>query len=171
MDCRQFRDKHTPFVDLMCSGQDEAEMREHMRRCPDCSHHDMIVRRSLLLVRSLPTIQPSADFRARLEARLRASTPVVVTAQSSRISFGTFAAMAAGVAFVTYAAIDYTRSGTPTDVVLPPVVATLPETEPSSMAMPALVATVPTGMSVWPAIMLASQAPMHFVAAELASER
>jgi hypothetical protein len=39
------------------------------------------------------------------------------------------------------------------------------------MATPTFVATVPTGMSVWPAIMAASQAQMHFVAAELASER
>jgi hypothetical protein len=155
----------------MCSGEDETEMREHMRGCADCSRHDMVVRRSLLLVRSLPTIELSADFRARLDARLRASTPVLATPQPARVSFGAFAAVAAGVAFVTYVAVDFTRRGVPTDVVLPPVVATLPEPELSSVATPALVATVPTGMSVWPAIMVASQAPIHFVAAELASER
>jgi hypothetical protein len=46
-----------------------------------------------------------------------------------------------------------------------------PEPEPSFIATSALVATVPTGMSVWPAIMAASQAPIHFVAAEMANER
>jgi len=33
------------------------------------------------------------------------------------------------------------------------------------------VATVPTGMSIWPAIVMASQAPSRLMAAELASER
>jgi hypothetical protein len=33
-----------------------------------------------------------------------------------------------------------------------------------------MAATVPTGMSVWPALMVASQS-VHFVAAELANER
>jgi hypothetical protein len=52
-----------------------------------------------------------------------------------------------------------------------PVVATLPQPEPMQVATPAMVAAVPTGMAVWPAIMFASQAQIQFVAAELASER
>jgi hypothetical protein len=52
-----------------------------------------------------------------------------------------------------------------------PVVASIPELETSPVASSALVATVATGMSVWPAIMVASQAPIHFVAAEMATER
>jgi hypothetical protein len=61
----------------------------------------------------------------------------------------------------------------PVEVRFAPVVATAPEPEPepSLVATSAFVATVPTGMSVWPAIMVASQAPIHFVAAEMENER
>jgi len=170
MDCREFLDRHVSYVDLMCSSLEEREMREHVRSCSKCSRHDTVVRRSLLLVRNLPTILPSPDFHSRLQARLRASAaPDMGMPRPMRPSYGSFAALAAGVAFVTYLAADMlTRA--PVEVRMPPVVATMPEIE-SHMATPALVATVPTGMSIWPAIMVASQAQMHFVAAELASER
>jgi hypothetical protein len=154
----------------MCSGHDEAEMRAHMGTCPECSRFDMVVRRSLLLVRSLPTIDVSPDFRVRLEARLLASSPADVLPRRMRVSYAA-AAVAAGVAFVAAIAAGLMQRDLARDLRLAPVVATLPDLESSSVATPALVATVPTGMSVWPAIMVASQAPMHFVAAELASER
>jgi len=171
MDCREFRDKHALYVDLMCSALEENEMREHARLCPKCSRHDTVVRRSLLLVRNLPVIEPSAHFRERLDARLRASTAsLVAPSYPVRPSYRTFAVLAAGVAFVTYLAADMLLR-VPTPLRMAPVVATLPELEPSQMGTPTFVATVPTGMSIWPAIMVASQAQMHFVAAELANER
>ena len=171
MDCREFRDKHTLFVDQLCSALDENELRQHMRSCPKCSRHDTVVRRSLMLVKSLPSIEVSPDFRARLEARLRASASPVPARRSIAGSYASFFALAAGVAFVAYLAADVVRRGTPTELPMAPVVASLPELEPSSVATSAIVATVPTGMSVWPAIMVASQAPIHFVAAEMATER
>jgi hypothetical protein len=173
MDCREFRDRHAPFVDLMCSAHDENEMREHMRVCSACTQHDTRIRRSLMLVRSLPRIEPSADFRARLDARLRAVAieSTVATPRPIRFSVRAFASIAAGVAFVTYLATDIVRRAQPVEVMMAPVVATLPQPEPMEVATPAMVAAVPTGMSVWPAIMLASQAQIQFVAAELASER
>jgi hypothetical protein len=173
MDCKEFRERHAPFVDLMCSAHDENEMREHMRACPDCTRHDTQIRRSLMLVRSLPTIEPSADFRARLDARIRAvkMEPAVSVPKPMRFSLRAFASIAAGVAFVTYLASDVMRRAEPEEITMAPVVAMLPESEPMHEAGPAMVAAVPTGMSVWPAIMLASQAQIQFVAAELASER
>jgi putative zinc finger protein len=172
MDCREFRDNHSLYVDLRCSALEENDMRQHIRDCPKCSRHDTVVRRSLLLVRNLPTIDPSPDFRARLDARLRTVTPLsALRSRPMRPSYSAFAALAAGIAFVTYLATDAIRRAQSEQLQLPPVVASQPEFEPSPVATPAFVATVPTGMSVWPAIMVASQAPMHFVAAELASER
>lgn len=172
MDCREFRDRHAPFVDLMCSAFDENEMREHMRGCADCARHDMVIRRSLMLVRSLPTIEVSAGFRERLDARIREAKLVadVPERRATRPSFRSFAAVAAGLAFLALTADVLRRSEAP-NVTLPPVIASLPEPEPSPVAAPAMVAAVPTGMSVWPAIMLASQAQLNFVAAELATER
>jgi hypothetical protein len=173
MDCPEFRDKHALLIDLRCSALEENEMRQHMHQCPSCAHHDMIVRRSLMLVKSLPTIEPSPDFQARLAARLRAATPptVLATPRPLRASFGAFVALAAGIGFVAYLAADAMRPRAPVEIRMPPVVASVPELEASAVATPALVATVPTGMSVWPAIMVASQAPVHFVAAEMTTER
>lgn len=143
-------------------------MREHVRRCASCARHDTLVRRSLLLVRNLPPIEPSADFGKRLEARLRALPPVSL--DPIRPSYRSFAAMAAGIVLVAALATSFvSRSIEP--MRMSPVIASLPELESSHATTPAFVATVPTGMSVWPAIMVASQAQMHFVAAELASER
>ena len=172
MDCRDFLDKHALLVDVRCSALEEREMREHMRRCPNCSRHDTVVRRSLMLVRSLPTIEPSPGFRARLEARLRAAPTVDVAPRPLRASVGSFVALAAGVAFVAFLAANVVRQSGSTEIRLPPVVASLPEhDEPSPITTSAMVATVPTGMSIWPAIMVASQAPIHFVAAEMANDR
>lgn len=170
MDCKEFRDNHSLYVDQMCSALEENEMREHALSCAKCARHDTVVRRSLLLVRNLPPIEPSADFRARLAARLR--EPAVPLAASTRFrpSYKAFAAVAAGVAFVTVLAGSLLmRAEEP--LRMSPVVASLPQAEASQLATPAFVATVPTGMTVWPAIMVASQAQIHLVAAELASER
>lgn len=146
-------------------------MRQHMRDCPSCAHHDAIIRRSLMLVRSLPTIEPSPDFQARLEARLRATRLIVDTKRPMHLSFGMFVAIAATIAFVAFLSGSVRRETTP-EIRMEPVVASVPADAPSShLASPALVATVPTGMSVWPAIMVATQAPIHFVAAEMAAER
>jgi hypothetical protein len=171
MDCKQFRDRHAPFVDLLCSANDETEMREHIRDCAPCARHDMLVRRSLMLVKSLPTIEPSPDFQARLEARLRSTRFETPRTRSLRISYASFAALAAAVGFVALLGLFATRRAEPRLIRLPPVVASVPDIESSPFAATALVAAVPTGMSVWPAIMAASEAPVQFVAAELATER
>ena len=169
MDCREFLDNHALFVDLRCSAIEERAFQQHAAECPECAHHDAMVRRSLLLVKSLPVIEPSPDFRARLDARLKQVQPEVV-APRPRMPFSAYASMAAAAVIVTVIAANWMNRGD--DVIrMAPVVATLPEPEPSQALTPALVATVPTGMSVWPAIMAASQASVHFVAAELAPER
>lgn len=171
MNCTEFRDRHALYVDLMCSAFEENEMREHAHRCPRCSRHDTVLRRGLLLVRNLPVIEPSRGFQQRLDARLRATAPEVAFSRArAQPSFGAFAALAAGVVFITYLATGLLTRG-PDPLRMAPVIASLPELEPAQAATPAFVATIPTGMSVWPAIMVASQAQMHFVAAELASAR
>jgi hypothetical protein len=45
---------------------------------------------------------------------------------------------------------------------LAPVVATRPEAEASMLAPPAMVASMPAGMAMWPAVFVAQQAPWHF---------
>jgi len=170
MDCREFLDNHALYIDLRCSAIEERAFQAHAAECPKCAHHDAMVRRSLLLFKSLPTIEPSPGFRARLDARLKSVQPEVA-APRFRPSLSAFGAMAAGIVLVAVVAASEMRRAGGEVIRMAPVVATLPEPEPSQVLTPALVATVPTGMSVWPAIMAASQASVHFVAAELAPER
>jgi hypothetical protein len=172
MDCKEFLDRHSLYVDVRCSALEENEMREHLRACATCSRHDTLVRRSLLLVHNLPRVEVSPDFRARLDARLRMVKPFSAAAPAPRValpSIGVLLAAAASIVLLVFAAHGYIARRDDA-ITLAPVVASLPESDPSSIASSAFVATVPTGMSVWPAIMVASQAPAHFVSAELAGE-
>lgn len=165
MDCREFRNKHVAFVDDLLPAVDMDAMQQHTLVCSRCSRQDIAIRRSLMLVRSLPSIEPSPDFVARLNARLEAMGPVsrvdLVAPRPYLPSVSAFAALAAGVAAVAYMAIETTRYFTPPqDVRVTPAVASA--FEPAPMANAAFAASVPTGMPVWPAVLMVSEAPIHF---------
>ena len=146
-------------------------MREHLGVCATCSRHDTLVRRSLLLVHNIKRVEVSPDFRARLEARLAMVKPFSAPApRVTRPSIGALVAAAASIVLLAYAAHGYVTRNHDDPLTLAPVVASLPDTDEASLASSAFVATVPTGMSVWPAIMVASQAPVHFVSTELSAE-
>lgn len=169
MDCREFREKHAQFLDEMCSELEVFEVRSHMRFCSECDRYDTVVRRGIMLVRNLPSVRVSAGFNARLSARLRSEAiPARVVEPSSRIV--RYASLAAAL-ILTFGVATLLAAKRPTVYRMAPVVATKPVSSPSPFGTSALVATVPTGMSIWPAIMMASQAPAHFVATELASAR
>lgn len=165
MDCRAFRERHVGFVDDTLPAVEMYAMEEHVRTCARCSHHDAAVRRGLLIVRNLPQIEPSPDFMARLNSRLeelhvargaRADVPV------SALGSGSFAALAAGLALLGYLALEtMNRLRGPVELRLAPVVATAPE-EPTPLIMdPGFVAAFSTGMPMWPAVLMADQAPQH----------
>ena len=171
MDCREFRNKHVAFVDDLLPAVEMDALQRHLRLCSRCSRQDTAVRRSLLLVRNLPPIEPSPDFMARLNERLEQLGPtsrVDLVSPRSHLthlpSASAFAALAAGVAAVAYMAIETTHYFAPVEELrMPPVVATLPEAAASTpMANAAFVASVPTGMPVWPAVLMVGQAPMRF---------
>jgi hypothetical protein len=136
------------------------------------------VRRSLLLVRNQPDIQPSPEFRARLAARLREIGPFDLEGSADAMlrrppmfwrphgMAGLFSAAAGVVAagLLAFAFVGTDRSAEP--LTMPPVVASIPETDPASLADPMLLASVPSGMVVWPAVLMAEQAPMHFAGSE-----
>jgi hypothetical protein len=166
MDCREFRNKHVAFVDDLLPAVEMDALQRHLNVCSKCSRQDVAVRRSLLLVHNLPAIQPSPEFMSRLNARLHALGPAAqidfVSTRPRLPSAGAFAALAAGVVAVAYMAVETTHYfAPPTTVRLAPVVATMPE-QPSPMNDAAFVASVPTGMPVWPAVLMVGQAPMRF---------
>lgn len=173
MDCREFRNQHVGFVDDTLPAVDMDAMRRHRDVCFTCARHDAAVRRSLLLVRNLPCIEPSPDFMARLNDRLRRVEPVRHTHRRMAAgAVGAFAVMAAGIAIVAFFGYEMSaRARTPEILRLPPVVASTPELPPPPVATPAFAASVPTGMGVWPAVMMAGDAQLHMASLELQDMR
>jgi hypothetical protein len=163
MHCREFKDKHVAFVDDTLAGVESAEMQAHTIDCSQCARHDALIRRSLMLVRNLPTIQPSAGFSARLEARIAESlvTPIGRGAIRKRVTAG---ATLAAAAMIGYIAFTLYRVETPRDLPMAPVIASIPESEmaPLSPAPAALIASAPAGLAIWPAALFAEQAPARF---------
>jgi hypothetical protein len=147
------------------------EMHRHMQSCARCARHDLVVRRGLLIVRNLPTIEPSADFMSRLSVRiaeLQSAGGPVETTPTYRLTTGAFAALAAGLTLFAYVAIEATnRFGTPQLLMLPPVVATAPAKPAPAITGTAYMAAISTGMSVWPAVLMADEAPRRMADVEL----
>lgn len=169
MDCREFRTKHVAFVDDLLSAVEMDAMQRHLTVCSKCSRQDTRVRRSLMLVRSLPPIETSPDFMNRLNARIDALGPidrsdVVASPRFHAPAVGTFAALAAGIAAVAYMAIQTNNYFVaPQPNLITPAASSVSEAL-LAPAMPnaALVASVPTGIPVWPAVLMAGQSPVRF---------
>lgn len=191
MDCGTFRDNHAAFVDGVVVDGDLVAMQGHMSSCESCAAHDTAVRRALLLFRNMPTIMPSSDFSVRLHARLcqaraeRRRGAVAWQGMGSGSYRGpgvrTFTALAAGLIAAGYVAVSAFDHVPPQRIVaLAPVVATATVDDPTdavpadadadvmtSLASPAFVASVSTGIPVWPATVLAARTPARLAAAQL----
>jgi hypothetical protein len=169
MHCREFRNKHVAFVDDLLPSVEMQAMHGHRATCHRCSRHDTAIRRSLLIVRNLPPIEPSPDFMIRLNRRLDQLGPTahvdLVAPRPHLPSAGALAALAAGVVAVAYMAIETTHYFSTGAETLPaPMIASVPGLEPTAapIANSAFVASVPTGMPVWPAVLMAGQSPLRF---------
>src|SRR5689334_16866281 len=126
MDCREFRAKHVAFVDDTLSLVDMEDMQRHLRVCSRCARRDTAIRRSLLLVRNLPEIEPSSDFMTRLNARIAECPRRDVTDRGFSPSLGAFATIAAGLALATYLGLGMASNAGPSEIRMPPVVASVP---------------------------------------------
>lgn len=170
MDCREFREKHVAFVDDTLAGVELVGMQLHIAECEKCAKHDANIRRALFLVRNLPEIEPSKGFSAHLEAKLAASraTPLISRRVRRR---ATVAATLATAAMLGYIAMTLYRVESLQDLHMDPVVASIPESDiaPIMAPPPAMLASAPAGLAIWPAALFAEQAPVHFARAHLTS--
>jgi len=171
MDCREFCENHVAFVDDTLAGIELVRMQRHIGECENCAKHDARVRRALLIFRNLPSIEPSADFSQRLEARLRQERQcddLLATTQRN-LKRGAIAATLASAAMLGYIATTLYRSDSPRDLVMPPVVASLPEPELTQIttSTPAIVTSVSAGLTIWPAALFAEQVPVRFAHSKL----
>lgn len=170
MNCREFRRHHPAYVDDTLSGEMLDGMAHHRRLCDTCAQLDTRMRRALLVARNLPTIEPSPLFTERLSARLQLERDAMAKERLARgvghrpaTSLGTYTIVAAGVLMAAGLAGAATLAATrDTHVIrLAPVVATRPDPEPSQLTTPAMVAAMPAGMPIWPAVFVAQQASWH----------
>jgi len=165
MDCRQFCDQHLAFVDDTLAGIELVRMQRHLAECEHCARQDAKVRRALLLFRNLPTIEPSADFSRRLDARLRNCQHDDLFATTQRSMWrAAVAATVASAIMLGYIGTTLFPSDSPRDLMMPPVVASIPEPEltPLAISTPAIVASVSAGLTIWPSAMFAEQVPVRF---------
>jgi anti-sigma factor RsiW len=178
MDCRSFRKQHLAYLDDTLPGNVMAEAQRHIMTCDSCAAHDTMVRRSLMLVHNLSSIEPSAEFRTRMQARLNearedsararfnaAETTAQATSPDWRTSVrhpAIFTALAAGVLVMGTVAW---RQLTPREAVvisLKPVLVSEPAidtTEAMIYLSPGAVQAMATGNPVWPATLLVDDAP------------
>lgn len=171
MNCAEFRRNHCAFVDDILPGIELVRMQRHLNECAECSELDCRIRRSLLAIKNLPPIQPSADFGLRLEEKLRRCKPLSAHNETdsfrSVITFGSLAfALILGYAAATYRDGNAGRG----ELILPAVIATAEapwEQEEvidydRESTVPAIIASVSMGMPIWPAALFAEQASAHF---------
>jgi hypothetical protein len=188
MDCHHFRKHHLAYLDDTLPGDLMAAAQRHVLACNGCAAHDSLVRRSLMVVHSLPTLEPSMAFQERLRARLaecrseceaerqggrRASAanrgddalfaPRGTAARPARAVVAVAASAMLGV--MAWQAFD--DPGAP-ELVMQPVIASRPA--PAAVSnpylTPAMVQALSTGNPVWPAAMLIEDAPVTFVNTE-----
>ena len=167
MDCRKFHEKHFAFVDDTLSGIELVGIQRHIAECKDCARHDALVRRSLLLFRNLPRIEPSPAFSERLNTRLREAREAETFSEFQHSRKFVAAVAVASVVMLGYIGTSLRDIDSPRDIIFPPVIASLPESEfsPITTPAPALVASVPAGLPIWTAALYAELAPVHFTSA------
>jgi anti-sigma factor RsiW len=71
MTCSHFLDRYTDFRDgLITAPRELRRFERHLATCAACRRYDITVRRGVLALQAAETIEPSPEFRRRLDARL-----------------------------------------------------------------------------------------------------
>ena len=183
MDCRSFRKHHLAYLDDTLSGDQMGAAQRHILECDACAGHDTLVRRSLMVARNIPTIAPSADFQARLQARLAEcreerqagrefvarEVPGARNHPTRVLSSGAAwrsPRMLAAVAATAVIGAMVWRGTTPTSaplVAMQPVIASKPAPPEVRFVSPALLQAMAPGSAVWGAAMIIDEIPTQFV--------
>jgi len=73
MICREFLERYTEFRDgLIAAPRELRRFQRHLVQCAGCRRYDAALRRGVAALHDVETIEPSADFRRKLDARLAA---------------------------------------------------------------------------------------------------
>ena len=72
MTCVEFLKRYTEFRDGLLTAPGEARrFARHLAECPHCRNYEGTLQRGVQALQAADVLVPSADFRARLESRLR----------------------------------------------------------------------------------------------------
>jgi hypothetical protein len=165
MDCKAFATRHAAFIDDTLPGFQMAAMREHLTACVRCARRDAEVRRALLVLKNLPPVQVSEGFQERLRERISAEGPAPTT--SGARDFGAVKWGAAAALLIAVVGVRSWPDRDPEATRLPAVFASAPVSDfgAEDESAPAFVASMSTGIPMWPALMLAEEGPLRFAAA------
>ena len=174
MDCRRFRENHFAFVDDILPGIELVGMQVHLSECESCAKHDATVRRSLMLFRSLPSIEPSPDFSSRLEQKLKGIRADAGATHSGRARRFAAAVVISSTVMLAYIGVQLREVDVSPNLAFPPVVAlaSINDSEASGVVNNAageMAAVAPAGLPIWTAVLLADQSSAHFASVEFAS--
>jgi hypothetical protein len=169
MDCLEFRNQYLAFADQTLPPPAQAAADGHLASCRLCARHDLAMRRGLLVLRNLPSVEPSSDFFDRLTTTLHRMERSDERASRYRgPGLGSFAAAAAavvGIGFLSAVAFNWTSQAR--NLALAPVIASSPAVAPYPSTNSSFVASASAGLPIWPAAMLVDQAPVRFASEEL----
>ena len=172
MDCKAFAKLHSGFLDDTLPGVQRAAMREHLSSCARCARRDTEVRRALLVLKNLPPIEVSEGFQDRLRARIAAESAAPVPARKPKADVGLMKWAAAAALLIAVVGVRNWPAGGRDDSPsrLPAVVASVPAIVEGTIdeSAPAYMASMSTGIPMWPALMLAEEGPLRFAATEVA---
>jgi hypothetical protein len=71
MICQEFLDRYTELRDgLVAAPRELRRFQRHLVQCAACRRYDIAVRRGVAALQDIETIEPSTDFRRRLDAQL-----------------------------------------------------------------------------------------------------
>jgi len=71
MTCFEFLERYTDFRDgLITAPRELRRFERHLAHCTGCRRYDTAVRRGVLALQAVGTIEPSRAFRRRLDARI-----------------------------------------------------------------------------------------------------
>jgi anti-sigma factor RsiW len=124
MTCTEFLEHYTDYRDgLITAPRETRRFKRHLTQCPSCRRYDEALRNGVQVLRGSEVIYPSADFRRRLDERLRKegliAGPPTLVATPARA--GLIAALFVGVALALVAFEGVQRYRGPERPELPPV--------------------------------------------------
>jgi anti-sigma factor RsiW len=120
MTCAEFLDRYSDFRDGVITAPGEARRFEHhLAHCPSCRTYEATLRRGVRALQAVDVLLPSADFRTRLESRLRSEG--LTAGPTPTVGPGVAAALFIAVAIALLALEGVKRVDVAQAPMLPPV--------------------------------------------------